>query len=92
VAWPEMTENLAATGIIEYMIDAGDRVRVIDAFGKWHRAIAQSGVEGTKHGGRKVHDFPVIWVELDGYPGRMPWPRESVQPDHETAEDQDQPA
>lgn len=63
------------------MISAGDRVRAVDAFGHWHPGIAETGVEGThRGGGRKVHDFPVIWVVLDGYPGQVPWPRSRSSP------------
>lgn len=62
----------------------GDRVRIRDAYGEWHDAIADSSIEGTHHGGgRKVHDFPVIWVKSRGNDGkmhRMPWPIEYVTP------------
>lgn len=57
----------------------GARVTVVDASGRRHPATTTSGIEGTHHGGgRKVHDFPVIWVLIDGYSGAMPWPVESV--------------
>lgn len=68
------------------MIQAGDRVRVLDAHGQWHEATADSSVEGTRDGaGRKIHDFPVVWVIVDGHPDRMPWPQEAVETDPATA-------
>lgn len=63
-------------------VKAGDRVRIQDAEGTWRDAVADSGIEGTHHGGgRKVHDFPVIWVVSigrDGHAHRMPWPVDFV--------------
>lgn len=63
-------------------VQIGDRLRIQDASGCWHDAVADSCVEGTRHGGGpKVHDFPVIWVVAigrDGHAHRMPWPIESV--------------
>lgn len=71
------------------MIKAGDRVRVLDAHGHWHAATADSSVEGTRDGtGRKIHDFPVIWVIVDGHPDRMPWPQEAVDSHPTIAADQ----
>lgn len=53
-------------------VRAGQRVSVVDAFGTWHPATADSEIEpGSK--------FPIIWVHLDEWPDeRMPWPVESV--------------
>jgi len=63
------------------MVKAGDRVRVVDAFGDWHDATAASGVEGVRDSmGHKVHTFPVVWVRIDGFTDRVPWPQESVEP------------
>jgi hypothetical protein len=51
---------------------AGDRVKVLDAFGTWHDATADSDVE---HG----HKFRIVWVFVDGWPDdRMPWPVDSL--------------
>lgn len=64
-------------------VQAGDNVRIQDASGRWHDAVAVTGVEGTHRDGRKIHDFPIIWIEATGYNGqlfRAPWPRESVRP------------
>jgi hypothetical protein len=61
----------------------GDRVTIRDARGAWHLATALSAVEGIKHPdtGRKWHDFPVVWIEIDNSAaGRMPWPVEDVLP------------
>lgn len=50
---------------------------ITDAFGVEHAAIALSGVEGTHRDGRKIHDFPIVWVRtVRG--SRIPWPREDV--------------
>lgn len=65
-------------------IKTGDRVRIQDADGNWRDAVADSGIEGTHHGGgRKVHDFPIIWVVAigrDGHAHRMPWPVDFIKP------------
>lgn len=59
-------------------IEAGAEVRVRDASGNWHAAVATSGVEPTWRNGRKLHDFPVVWVRIgDGEP--VPWPVEDVE-------------
>jgi hypothetical protein len=61
---------------------AGDRVIVRDAFEHHWPATAKSGVEGThelrdgKY--RKIHDFPVVWVHVDGTDNAVPWPAEDV--------------
>lgn len=52
-------------------------VEVQTADGEWIVAEAVSEVEPMYVDGRKVHDFPVIWVRFAGG-GRMPWPVESV--------------
>lgn len=52
-------------------------VRVRDAFGKWHDAVALSDVEGTHRDLRKIHDFPIVWVSIGGKE-RVPWPFEDV--------------
>lgn len=56
----------------------GQLVEILDAFGKMWPAIADSNIEGTNDPktGRKVHDFPVVWVKRDGR--RIPWPAEDV--------------
>ena len=66
------------------MVVAGDRIRVIDAFGNWHAATADSGVEGIRDAmGHRIHTFPVVWVRIDGFPDRVPWPGESVEHSHD---------
>lgn len=59
-------------------IKNGDPVEYRDAFDVWHRGTAVSDVEPTHRDGRKVHDFPVIWVTGDGNFDPMPWPVEDV--------------
>lgn len=60
-------------------IVAGMAVEVREAtHGQWIPAEATSGVEGVWKDGRKVHDFPVVWVEVAGADGPMPWPAEDV--------------
>lgn len=70
------------------VIRCGDRVRIKDANGDWHNACAASAVEGThatdpRTGAyRKVHDFPVVWVDVlgrDKKPHRLPWPATYVE-------------
>lgn len=59
----------------------GQPVTVIDADGEPHHAVARSDVEGTHRDGRKIHSFPVVWVEIPGSDGDqrcVPWPAESV--------------
>lgn len=67
----------------------GEPVEVRDAWGEWHRAVTVSDVEGTHIGGRKVHDFPVVWVVMLNKrtaealyrresPRRIPWPVDAV--------------
>ncbi len=60
------------------VIKPGDALMVRDATDEWRAATATSGVEGTHRDGRKVHDFPVVWVSLAGYSGPVPWPVEAV--------------
>jgi hypothetical protein len=46
--------------------------------------MAISEVEPTHIDGRKIHDFPVIWVRLAVGGQRLPWPVESVrEPDRD---------
>lgn len=54
-----------------------DAVQVQDAGGEWLPAEAISEVEPTHIDGRKVHDFPVVWVRFENG-GPIPWPAESV--------------
>lgn len=57
-------------------VEPGDELRIIDASGVWHDAIAASGVE-------KGHKFPIVWVEATGKGGRkyrLPWPTDAVRP------------
>jgi hypothetical protein len=61
-------------------VQYGDPVEVRDAHGVWHPAVARSGVEPTHRDGRKVHDFPVVWVALPGVAEPMPWPAPAVRP------------
>lgn len=55
-------------------VAAGDPVRVRDAAGDWHDAIADSRVE-------RGHKFPILWIKVtgrNGQPCRLPWPIEAV--------------
>ncbi len=56
---------------------AGQKVRVRTAFDGWTDAVTLSGVEGTHADGRKIHDFPVVWVDTSGH-SHIPWPIEDV--------------
>jgi hypothetical protein len=58
----------------------GDRVIITDAFGREHHAVALTPVEGTHRDGKKIHDFPVLWITHTGTE-RVPWPIESVRHD-----------
>jgi hypothetical protein len=61
------------------VIRAGDSVQVRTYDDQWLPARATSGVEGTHRDGRKVHDFPVVYVTTDGSDGTaVPWPAEDV--------------
>lgn len=60
-------------------IRPGNRVEVLTALGDWKPATALSRIEGThdyskSRGGRKIHDFPVVWIGFDGNPRPTPWP------------------
>ena len=62
-------------------IHNGSHVLAKDAFGKWHRMAAVSGVEPTHENGRKIHDFPIVWVtnaRLASAGEKIPWPAEDV--------------
>jgi hypothetical protein len=59
-------------------ITAGDAVRIQDADGEWWLATADSPIEPPHRDGRKIHDFPVIWVRHNGG-RRLPWPATHVQ-------------
>ena len=54
------------------------QVQVLTAFGEWRDAVAVTEIEPTHMGGKKVHNFPVIWVEFPDLMGRTPWPAEDV--------------
>lgn len=58
-------------------IKKNDHVEFRDAYDKWHRGVALTGIEPTHIDGRKVHDFPVIWV-MKADLKRMPWPADDV--------------
>lgn len=65
-----------------YNVVAGDSVRIRDAAGDWHQAIADSGVE-------RGHRFPILWVNTvgrNGQPCRLPWPIEAVVAPTETTQ------
>jgi len=64
-------------------IRPGVAVRIRDVDDVWHQAVAVSEDEGTHEVDpesgrrRKVHDFPVVWVDLigrDSKTHRLPWP------------------
>lgn len=63
----------------------GDLIEVRDAHDNWLPAAATSGVEGTHRDGRKVHDFPVVWVRVFGTDTPIPWPAEDVRASKEGA-------
>lgn len=46
------------------LIQPGESIEIRTAFGAWVEAVATSGVEGTHRHGKKIHDFPVIWVKV----------------------------
>lgn len=60
------------------VIRSGDALLVKDAAGNWRPATAASGVEGVWKDGRKVHDFPVVYVLLAAIEESVPWPAEFV--------------
>lgn len=60
-------------------VKRGDHVEYRDVNDKWHRGVAASAIEGTHENGRKIHDFPVVWVVGTAL-RRMPWPAEDVRP------------
>ena len=59
--------------------DIGEAVRVRTASGEWLDAVTGSLPEGQYMDGRKVHDFPVVWVRIMGVDQPMPWPLTDVQ-------------
>lgn len=61
-------------------IEYGDPIEVRAAEGTWLPAVARSEVQGTHQEGRKIHDFPVVWVALPGAPDVLPWPATDVRP------------
>lgn len=65
----------------------GDPIEVRTAYAVWVPGVARSSVEPTHRDGRKVHDFPVIWVALPGRPEPMPWPATDVRPYERTGGD-----
>lgn len=58
-------------------IQPGDPIEARDAYSMWLTGVADSGVEPTHDGHRKIHDFPVIWVRFEGC-DRIPWPAKDV--------------
>jgi hypothetical protein len=66
--------------VIGMNIAAGSAIEVRTVGDEWLPAIAMSGVEGTYRDGRKIHDFPVIWVTTDPSDVAVPWPAEDVRP------------
>ena len=75
--------DLHQEGAMRRQIQPGVPVRIRDVADVWHPAVAVSGVEGTHELNpetgrrRKVHDFPVVWVDLvgrDRKTHRLPWP------------------
>ena len=61
-------------------VKAGSAVLVRTAGDEWLPAVAMSAVEGTHRNGRKIHDFPVVWVTTDPSDVAVPWPVEDVRP------------
>lgn len=76
-----MTSNEGQNSILRgNQIQPGQLCSIRDAFDVWRAATTDSVVEGTHHGGgRKVHDFTVIWVIPEGSNERIPWPIEDVE-------------
>jgi hypothetical protein len=60
------------------VVRPGEVLLVRDAFDSWVPAIATSLVEGAWKDGKKIHDFPVVWVDVTGADAPMPWPLEDV--------------
>jgi hypothetical protein len=65
-------------------IRPGDPVWVRAVGGDEHRAVACSAIEQTHTVcGRKIHDFPVVWVRVarddGGWSEPIPWPAGYVQ-------------
>lgn len=73
-------------------IRPGDRVWVLSATGVEHRAVASSAVETTHTVlGKKIHDFPVVWVRVEredgGWSSPIPWPAAYVKQTPSTREE-----
>ena len=60
-------------------VDIGESVRVRTAEDEWLDAVTTTTPEGTHIDGRKVHDFPVVWVRLMGVDQQIPWPLTDVE-------------
>lgn len=58
------------------IIHPGDQLLIRDALDVWSPAVAASAIEGVWKDGKKIHDFPVVWVDLPG--GRVPWPLDAI--------------
>jgi hypothetical protein len=59
-------------------IRPGIAVEVRDVHDRWLSAVAASNVEGTHRNGKKIHDFPVVWVDIAGVGDPVPWPADAV--------------
>jgi hypothetical protein len=57
---------------------AGTPVLIRTAFDEWRYAVAVSGIEPTHRDGRKIHNFPVIWVQMPHLADPLPWPAGDV--------------
>jgi hypothetical protein len=69
----------AETPPINGPIKPGDWLLVRNVFDRWEPAtVVAPGVEGIWKNGRKIHDFPVVWVDIAGADGPMPWPLDEV--------------
>jgi hypothetical protein len=62
------------------VIKPGDPLLARNAFDEWVEAVATSAPEGTHRDGKKIHDFPVVWVRFTAKGGSLPWPVEDVKP------------
>jgi hypothetical protein len=58
------------------IIRPGDQLLIRDALDVWIPAVAASAIEGVWKDGKKIHGFPVVWVDLPS--GRVPWPLAAV--------------
>lgn len=59
-------------------IQPGSSLLVHNAMGEWLEAIAVTAPEGTHSHGKRIHDFPIVWVKFTTRGPAFPWPLEDV--------------